>query len=86
LFGKAGWEAFEAKMSDDNCGEISLSDIPFPRDGKVYHIGNKDFKKLAMRWHPDKFLQRYGNKLRLSQKDEIIDRVKATFQQLNAAR
>lgn len=62
-----------------------MGDIPFP-DGTVFRVGNKDFKKLAMRWHPDKFLQKWGAKLDPEQKDAIIDRVKATFQKLNAAR
>lgn len=81
---EASWEAFEEKASKD--GEISLLDIPFPRDGSVFLVGQKDFKKLAMRWHPDKFMQRFGSKLRESQKDDILNQVKATFQQVNAAR
>jgi len=82
---EALWEAFEAKAQEE--GEITLLDIPFPTDASSYlRVGQKDFKKLAMRWHPDKFMQRFGTKLRAAQKEDILNQVKATFQQVNAAR
>jgi len=77
------WDAFEAKAMSGY--GITIDDIPFP-DRAVLYVGSKDFKKLAMRWHPDKFRQRFGTKLDAAQTEDIMEKVKATFQQLNAAR
>lgn len=82
IYSEKAWAAFEEKSQD---GQIGMGDVPFP-DGAMFRVGNKDFKKLAMRWHPDKFLQKFGSKLRPDQKEEIIEKVKATFQKVNAAR
>ena len=46
----------------------------------------KNFQKLAMRWHPDKFLQRYGNRLAAEDKERILVKVKEVFQAINALR
>jgi len=76
------WERFEHKSLQS----ISMADIPFPQVRSLLHIDGADFKKLAKRWHPDKFAQAFGSKLCKSQKDEIMEKVKATFQALNDAR
>mmetsp|Transcript_14609 Transcript_14609/g.37502 ORF Transcript_14609/g.37502 Transcript_14609/m.37502 type:complete len:421 (+) Transcript_14609:239-1501(+) len=41
------------------------------------------YKRLAMRWHPDKFLARFGGCLQESERDAILERVKATQQAIN---
>lgn len=43
----------------------------------------KALKKYVMRWHPDKFQQRYGPRLCESDKERILDRVKAVSQAVN---
>ena len=49
--------------------------------------GSKDaFKKLAKRWHPDKFLQNFGKRLVKAQSEKIMTLVKEVFQEVNAAK
>ena len=47
---------------------------------------NTDFKEMALRWHPDKFLQKFGAKLNEEEAEDIQDAVVAVFQELNNAR
>ena len=76
------WQSFDgAGLSD-----ISMKDIPFPKDVKFVwrHQLNTDekkagFKQLAMRWHPDKFIQKFGNHLKEKERDEIMLRVNDVF-------
>lgn len=76
------WAKFDAKT-----GTISMKDIPFPnkrtlaRDAK----NKEQYKKLAMRWHPDKFQQKYGARLAASEKEKITARVVETFQIISAS-
>jgi len=44
------------------------------------------FKKLAKRWHPDKFLQNFGKRLVESQAERIMLLVKEVFQEVNDAK
>ena len=44
------------------------------------------FKKSALRWHPDRFESRFGPMLDEQERDIIMQRVKETFQLINAAR
>ena len=41
-------------------------------------------RKAVLRWHPDKFTQAYGAYIDPSDRDKVMDRVKATAQQLTA--
>lgn len=41
------------------------------------------YKRLAMRWHPDKFLARYGAALREAEREVILERVKGVQQSVN---
>eukprot|EP00656_Telonema_subtile_P007339 TRINITY_DN13443_c0_g1_i1.p2 TRINITY_DN13443_c0_g1~~TRINITY_DN13443_c0_g1_i1.p2 ORF type:complete len:107 (+),score=45.41 TRINITY_DN13443_c0_g1_i1:102-422(+) len=38
------------------------------------------FTKLAKRWHPDKFNQKFGSTMSEAERAVIMDRVKETFQ------
>jgi len=69
---------------------IRLSDIPFPsmvalslsrhpQEGK-----KKLFRDLAKRWHPDKFMQRFGAKIHPEERDAVEQHVKAMFQTIQA--
>lgn len=42
--------------------------------------------QLALRWHPDKFQQRYGARLAPVEHERIMTKVKETFQIINSAR
>jgi len=65
---------------------ISLKDVPFPSMGEIQQVDEAGFKKLAKRWHPDKFLQRYGDSLYPSDKETICEKVKQVFQGITNAR
>jgi len=36
-----------------------------------------------MRWHPDKFAQKFGSFIAAQEKDAVLDRVKQVFQDVN---
>ena len=79
------WELFEAKHGDrSKKTTIRLSDVPLPQASGC--LDNEIFKRWALRWHPDKFIQRYGTKLAGNEKQEIEDAVKGVFQEISAAR
>lgn len=41
-------------------------------------------KSEMLRWHPDKFWQRFGARLAAEDRDDIMQRVKLLSQQINA--
>ena len=43
----------------------------------------KAVRKAALRWHPDKFLQKYGNDLHGPDRERILDHVKRMAQRVN---
>ena len=45
------------------------------RDKKAYQTN-------ALRWHPDKFLQRFGSKIKDQERDEVLKQVTEVFQAL----
>jgi len=77
------WEQFCAAE-----GKVSLADVPLPSTDILACVGMSDpaqrYKTLLRRWHPDKFLQKFGNRLAHDQ-DDVMNTVKATFQQLEKA-
>jgi len=83
---EARWSAFEADV-----GRITLRDIPWPRSGSWLLRAleralpsNDDPKRahraLAKRWHPDKFVQRFGTRIDEHEKPAIDARVKDVYQ------
>lgn len=79
------WKSIEDRA------EISIDQIPFPEPdqirGMIEGSGENDqasldvtLKKLLKRWHPDKFTQRFGKKLKEIEKEKILVKVKETFQ------
>jgi len=77
------WECFEALVAKKKT--ITVEDIPFPKglhSDEVYE--NKVIKKLMMRWHPDKFQQKFGKIVEESERFLIKGRVKEVFQTLQA--
>jgi len=76
------WESFERKAA--SCAAIRLGDIPLPNASGC--LDDEIFKRWAKRWHPDKFMQKFGNKLAAADKEAIEEAVKGVFQDLSAAR
>jgi len=83
------WADFEINSPT----KIRKQDVPFPTDNTIRQMAKmaflgvkeegspvKDFKTLVKRWHPDKFLQKFGKKLEEQEKDSILDKVKEIFQ------
>jgi hypothetical protein len=74
---------------DDRLG---LADVPFPegRDASLVRteeIGeSKALKLLMMRWHPDKFNQRFLSLLAEDEAGAIQERVTEVFQRVQAAK
>ena len=44
-----------------------------------------DFKLMAKRYHPDKFMQRYKHKLKEDEAEAVLEAVVAVFQKINAS-
>lgn len=76
------WKEFEAKAK--RMQSVRLADIPFPKASGC--LDNEIFKRWAMRWHPDKFMQKYGRKLHSDERESIHNAVQEVFQDINAAR
>lgn len=90
------WAGFEADIEDGAIVEILLSQIPFPPKDNVLLLPNRGqdataaerkqaFRAASLRWHPDKFVQKYGDMLHDKDRHGILERVTATFQLVNEA-
>jgi|EP01043_Picozoa_sp_COSAG02_P008405 hypothetical protein len=88
------WAGFEADVDDGTIAEIGLLDIPFPPKDNVLLLPNrgqdatgaekkKAFRAASLRWHPDKFVQKFGARLHDTDRDDILEKVTATFQLVN---
>ena len=89
------WRAFETFVGGFKPGDkISLPDVPFPRgrDARkmptedALKVNSKALKLLMMRWHPDKFNQKYGGILDEGDAPAIKEQVKDVFQLVTAAK
>ena len=82
------WNLFERSAPDD----VRYGDVPFPQEGDIRAMaqvlggGKKAFQTLAMRWHPDKFMNNYGKKINPNEKDHILEKVTEIFCMINSAR
>lgn len=78
--------------------ELGYDDIPWPHEGTVSMVmdvlfvdakknDKTSFRKYLrdqiLRWHPDKFEQKFGRVLKPDEKDKILSRVKEISQALN---
>ena len=78
------WSDFQ-RLAESK-GELGLDDIPIPEgSGLVCTMDQKDFREMAKRYHPDKFMQKYGRKLKEDDAEAILETVVAVFQRINAA-
>lgn len=85
------WRSFVQRPAE--VGSIDIDDVPFPNLGDDKPLpGAEDLglelklavRDLQRRWHPDKFLQRFGTSLVPSSRDSILKRVVAIAQALNS--
>lgn len=91
----SAWAVFEADVEEGTIAEIRLAQIPFPpKDNALLLLPNRGqgatdaerkqaFRAASLRWHPDKFTQRFGGRLNDAERGEILERVTATFQLVN---
>ena len=82
------WNKFDSTMPS----VVTMRDIPFPKDRKFMWRHNltadekkASFKQLAMRWHPDKFIQRLGDRLAPAERDAVMVQVNETFNSVQSA-
>jgi len=73
------WALIENKSKS---GSLALKDIPFPPESMLRRQlrDKKSFQTNALRWHPDKFTQKYGGILLDSEKEEVLKNVTEVFQ------
>ena len=68
---------------------VRMRDVPFPEETVLRAMaqelggGKKAYQTLAMRWHPDKFAQKFGSAIDEKERDAIYDKVKSVFQAIN---
>ena len=91
------WQAFEAGPPDS----LTPADVPWPpspeamlahytreRAGdepvKASHL-KLAFKQVSLRWHPDKFVGKFGAKMAEAHREAVLDRVKGVAQAVNSS-
>jgi len=72
------WAAFEETAAERLIG---LDDLPMPQGPS--QLSNADFKQLALRFHPDKFMQRWGDRIIEEEVDAVIEAVVEVFKVIN---
>mmetsp|Transcript_35602 Transcript_35602/g.67149 ORF Transcript_35602/g.67149 Transcript_35602/m.67149 type:complete len:451 (+) Transcript_35602:262-1614(+) len=96
----SAWEKHErvmTKFENNPPGAIHFDTVPWPPDpeemlrmmikleGSAAGAEKRIYRKLTMRWHPDKFQNRYGSGLAAADHERILNRVKDISQILNRA-
>jgi len=88
---EVAWERFEASTKSS----IVYSDVPWPDAGAIVPNAlvrfafqqasdvKAELRKLQVRWHPDKWTQRYASRLEDTQASLILERVKEISQIVN---
>jgi len=83
------WQHFEQRIT--SIETLQIQDIPFPNKHKRAFIDTEDarksdYKRLMLRWHPDKFMQKFGSLIHSSSREEVEDAIKMTFQVIQDSR
>jgi hypothetical protein len=94
----SAWEIHELAFSaflDAPPAVLTIENVPFPpfeQDAFRYLIKTykgltrKDVFKIAcQRWHPDKFMQKFGNTIETSEKEKIQSKLNSIFQAINSS-
>ena len=88
------WQAHDSQFgvfAARTPAQIRASDVPF-LDLKLLQMAESyvpeevDVKNLQQRWHPDKWLQKYGARLADQDRDDILERVNEIAVAVNALR
>lgn len=84
---------------NDATSRLKYFDLPWPFEGDTKQMidlvvkwselkskeeRKKFLKDQQVRWHPDKFLQKCGNRLHVEDREQIIEQVKELSQEINA--
>lgn len=89
-----------AAFNRDSTKSLKFIEVPWPCDGdtleminllKIWSEGLKSLaekkmflKEQQIRWHPDRFLQRCGDRLDIEEREKIIEQVKTLSQEINS--
>ncbi|EOD09186.1 hypothetical protein EMIHUDRAFT_248740 [Emiliania huxleyi CCMP1516] len=85
---EAAWAKFAARGQ-----EICMRDVPWPSlDAASLRLGPRQseaerksaYRTLSLRWHPDRFVQAFGAKLRADEREGILQKVTEVSQTINA--
>jgi len=89
------WRALERRAKQWAPGDVvAMAEIPFPTAAALRHqrleaMGKGGleafFRTLILRWHPDKFQQRYGCMIREGEAKEIFRKVNEAFQLVDSS-
>ena len=73
------WAMLEIKAMD---GALRLHDIPFPSESTLRRQikDKKTLKTNSLRWHPDKFTQKFGTQLFPAEREAVLQQVTKVFQ------
>merc|ERR1712166_739694 len=79
------WARFEKRAASE-AFVVTIAEVPFVTRPLLRRLlpttdqRQKAFKRLAKRWHPDKFRQRFLGEMAKREEEVIMQRVKASFQ------
>nr|KAG5712106.1 hypothetical protein BaRGS_020832 [Batillaria attramentaria] len=89
---------YQTVLTDESGLVLGFRDIPWPSKGSIESVMDvlfcdlgikcktalkKYVKQQQVRWHPDKFLQKFGERIEEQSKDKVLERVKQISQAIN---
>lgn len=81
------WQEFEERSLTVACQVLRYDDIPFPPNLDILRNASRQNISLNLkRWHPDKFLAKYGGKLHPDDQKCIVTKINEVFQALSNLR
>ena len=79
-----GWDDIPWPLSKDSSGDLTkIEEFLFCNLDKETDEYKKYLREQQVQWHPDKFLQKCGTRLKEQDKDKVMERVKEIAQILN---
>ena len=89
------WLVFEAAAKLPGAPRIAVKDLPLPPDmtnplclplGATLAEKRAALRKASLRWHPDKFQQKFGRRIATTESEAMLGAVTSVFQAINAHR
>lgn len=78
------WESFaNAPLPVINFTSVPWPNVPLIKAMRASNAPELDFKKLKVRWHPDRFAARFGTRLAAEEKVAIMQKVTQVSAQIN---